>query len=162
LPSTATVDVHGCVFSYICYSYSFVSIDLCSKLDLQSSDGNSSCPSAGTYSFDSTFNTPGDGSWEIPSWLDGYTVTVTATIIDSETSTSSTTCSLKVATQSSSSSYTMVEASAAALAVFGTAFWIRRRRKTRTSARIHLLELECTAQSEEELAQRAVPRLTIV
>eukprot|EP00545_Synedropsis_sp_CCMP1620_P008185 CAMPEP_0119003434 /NCGR_PEP_ID=MMETSP1176-20130426/558_1 /TAXON_ID=265551 /ORGANISM="Synedropsis recta cf, Strain CCMP1620" /LENGTH=217 /DNA_ID=CAMNT_0006955035 /DNA_START=102 /DNA_END=755 /DNA_ORIENTATION=+ len=163
LPSTAVVDLQGCVFSYICYTYSLTSVDLCSNL--QSSDGSTSCPSAGSYTFDSSFNSLGDGSWEIPSWLAGYTVTVTATITDSESSATETTCSLKVSTTSSSSSsstsYFMV-GSVAVFAMFGSVFWMRRR-KTRTSAaNMHLLEFENTAEQDEiEFAARG-SRLTAI
>jgi hypothetical protein len=91
------------MWTYICYPHTRTGVDLCSTLGLKSVDGSTACPSAGTYTIDSSLSVPGDSSWII-SAFEGWTFTITAVITDSAGSGTQTTCSAKVTTLSTSAS----------------------------------------------------------
>ena len=141
LPSYANVTAEACIYSYICYTYDDLSaIDLCSFLT--SADGSSECPSAGTYTFDDSASTPGDG-YDIPSWLQGYSFTIKLTFSDAKSSATSTTCSVTVSTTASSDSseYQMIAGATVALAVVAGIFVNRRRRRAARISTSSLLEM---------------------
>lgn len=165
LPETVDITAKVCALWYICYS-DYTTTDFCSALT--SADGSSTCPGAGTYTFANTVTSPGSSSsWDLPSWLQGYTFAVTVTMTDASSASSSssaaaaaavaTTCTGKASTMGTASTTSegysstgyqqfMCGVGAAALVA---AVWARRRqlrtgRRTSSTATTNesLLEME--------------------
>lgn len=131
LPTNANVTLQACVWTFICYSYTFSDVSLCDAMGLESVDGSSECPDAGDYSFASYLSIPGDDEWDL-SWFSGYTFDLAATIEDTAGYAPSTSCSAKVSTatstdESDSSAYQMATAFAA-FSLFAVAVFTRRRK----------------------------------
>jgi hypothetical protein len=93
--------------------------DICSLVT--SVDGTSECPYAGTYAFSKTLTSPGSSSWELPSWLQGYSFTVTVHLVEDNGMADDTTCTAKVKTASTTSSAT---AAAVAVSLVAAASWL--------------------------------------
>ena len=149
LPETVDVTAKLCALWYFCYSDT-TTTDLCSALTPV--DESSTCPDAGSYSFLKTVTSPGSGSWDLPSWLQGYTFSVTVTFADSSGSVGATTCTGKATTTGDASSSSSNSSSdgyqqslcGVAAAALVAAVWARRRQlRTRdAAARESLLEME--------------------
>jgi hypothetical protein len=116
LPQSANITGQACVMWYICYSFDLgENKDICSMLT--SVDGTSVCPDAGTYSFSKTMTSPGSSTWELPSWLQGYSFTVSLSITETDGMSEETKCYAKIKTASTSNSSSSSSAAAAAVAV---------------------------------------------
>jgi hypothetical protein len=122
LPQSANITGQACVLWYICYSFDMgVSNDICSMLT--SVDGTSACPDAGSYSFSNTLTSPGSSSWELPSWLQGYSFTVTLNIVEDDGMSKDTMCVAKIKTASTSSSGSAA-AAAVAVSLVAAVSWV--------------------------------------
>ena len=158
LPETVDVTAKVCAVWYFCYSDS-TTTDMCSSLT--SVDEGSACPGAGSYSFLNTVTSPGSNSWDLPSWLQGYTFSVTVTFADSSGSVGATTCTGKATPtgeESSSSASYQQSLCGVAVAALVAAVWARRRQlRTRdTAARESLLEMEHTTNNDTAQGTRSV------
>ena len=135
------VVVKACVMmGWFCWTLAENDTDLCSIVSSASDDdGSSSCPAAGTYTFDKNFQIPGDSDWD---FYYGYSTTIHAIM----TTDSSTTTECKVtiqAEESSSSSYTMVAGAVAGVTLLA-AVLIRKRRRTIAIPQDPLCQVEMT------------------
>jgi hypothetical protein len=148
LPEYANITAKACVMTYVCYTYDMGKVDICSSL---TSDSGATCPDAGTYSFSNAFSSPGSSSWEIPSWVQGYTFSVSVSIQDFDGTATATTCKAKASTAGTSGSSSSSSSSAGYITSMGvaavalvTGLWVRRRklRTQQQQARISLLEME--------------------
>jgi hypothetical protein len=147
----------------MCYSWEFNSVDLCSKMNIQATSGDDmQCPSAGYYNFDTTFTAGGDSTWYFKTF-EGYAgVTVTAIITSSSSEASSgsisTTCSFSMSPSSGSSSggcscrtSQIVAFCSVAVALFGTAWWVRRRKLR--AEKTNLLDMEHSPEANMQASE---------
>jgi len=60
LPELTCLTLKTCFMGikFICRSFTNLDLDLCSDMNLQSTDGSTQCPSAGSYSFTGDFTIP--------------------------------------------------------------------------------------------------------
>lgn len=124
LPEDVDITVKACLVG-MCKTIYSDSTDLCGA-GFEAQDGQE-CPEAGSYSYDTSFELPGDDGYEWFSSMSGYSITVTATFTGSSGSSSECGVTLK-AVSGYNMSYTAAALVGLVVAAGGATYGLRRRR----------------------------------